>query len=561
MPDASGTLTALPASRRWWSLIAIAAGVLVIGLDQTVLNLALPALSRSLHSSSSDLQWFSDAYTLVIAAVILPAGMFGDRMGRKKILLISLVLFGLSSAACAYAHSSGELIAFRAILGLGAAAILPMSLSLLPVLFTPEERPRAIAVIMGATFIAYPVGPLLGGLAAGQVLVGVGVPHQRPGGGAGPAGGGHVDAGVQERPSSPDGPGGHRAVQPGAGRPHLRVHRSRGEELERHHRHRDHAGRCGRAGWVRRCGSSGSAACSPPPRRGPMAPGPASRWSTSSCSARPASPGGRSSPPWSPSRSSGSCSPCPSTSRRSGAWTPWAAGVRLLPMIGGLVVGMLVGTHLQGAPKGQPRGTSRANIKTLVTVGFVIMAVGLVIGAFTRTTSGTGFVAAWFAVAGVGLGLSMPTASNAALGASTPERSGSGSAVISACRQVGATIGVAILGTVLNSGYRSQLDLHGLTAAVAGTVRSSVTGGIEVAQATHSTALLQVVRSAFAHGLDLMMWVCAAIALVCGVLALLFLPRRAAVPAGASAASVEPVGETGPGHLDEEVGVATAIPL
>jgi len=139
--------TAVSASRRWWSLTAIAAGVLVVGLDLTVLTLALPTLSRDLRASTGDLQWFSDAYSLVLAAATLPAGMLGDRVGRKRVILVSLVIFVAGSAACAYATSSGELIAFRVILGLGAAAITPLSLSVIPVLFSEEERPRAIGVV------------------------------------------------------------------------------------------------------------------------------------------------------------------------------------------------------------------------------------------------------------------------------------------------------------------------------------------------------------------------------------------------------------------------------
>src|SRR5271156_2035507 len=98
-------------ARRWWALVAIAASVLVVGLDLTVLNLALPTISADLHASTGDLQWISAAYSLVIAAAILPAGLLGDRYGRKKVLLSALALFGLSSAACAYATSTAELIA------------------------------------------------------------------------------------------------------------------------------------------------------------------------------------------------------------------------------------------------------------------------------------------------------------------------------------------------------------------------------------------------------------------------------------------------------------------
>jgi len=134
-------------ARRWWALIAVAASMLVVGLDLTVLNLALPTIANTLHAPTSDLQWFNDAYSLVLAAAVLPAGLLGDRYGRKKVLMISLAVFGVSSAACAYAASPGELIAARAVLGLGAAGIMPLALAIIPVLFGPEERQKATAIL------------------------------------------------------------------------------------------------------------------------------------------------------------------------------------------------------------------------------------------------------------------------------------------------------------------------------------------------------------------------------------------------------------------------------
>src|SRR5215471_6190612 len=88
--------------RRWWALGALALSVLVVGLDIFVLTLALPTLSVDLHASSADLQWFIDAYSLVLAAALLPAGLLGDWLGRKKLLAGALALFGLASLACAY---------------------------------------------------------------------------------------------------------------------------------------------------------------------------------------------------------------------------------------------------------------------------------------------------------------------------------------------------------------------------------------------------------------------------------------------------------------------------
>jgi hypothetical protein len=228
------------------------------------------------------------------------------------------------------------------------------------------------------------------------------------------------------------------------------------------------------------------------------------------------------------------------------------AGVRLLPIIGGMVVGMLAGTRLQGPSKradsAQAAPSPLVSAKALVTVGFLVMAAGLAVGAFTSIRSGTWFGVAWFAAAGVGLGLAMPSAMNAALGALSPEHSGTGSALIQALRQVGASLGAAILGTVLSSGYQARLHLGGLPAAAADTVRSGVSGGVAVAHALGSAPLLRDVDVAFAHGLDVMLWCCAGIALAAALLALAFLPRRADALAGAPDPPAAP-GEREPARL------------
>src|ERR1700749_470402 len=131
-------------ARRWWALLALSASVLVVGLDLTVLNLALPNIAVSLHASTGDLQWIVDAYSLVLAALVLPAGLLGDRYGRKRVLVIALVVFGVASLAWFYATFVGELGAARAVLGVGAATTFRLALSVRPVLFEPEERQRAV---------------------------------------------------------------------------------------------------------------------------------------------------------------------------------------------------------------------------------------------------------------------------------------------------------------------------------------------------------------------------------------------------------------------------------
>ena len=204
-----------------------------------------------------------------------------------------------------------------------------------------------------------------------------------------------------------------------------------------------------------------------------------------------------------------------------------SSGIDMLPLIGGIAVGLAVGQKLQAPRKAGTRpGQPAFSTKSLVSAGFAVMAAALAVGTATSAGSGTAFVSIWIAAAGLGLGLALPTAMNAALGALTPERSGSGSALMSAMRQVGATIGVAVLGTVLNTVYQGRLRLPGLPAAALHAARSSVTGGMAVARAAGSAALLHDVRTAYAGGLDVMLWVCAGIALAAAVLAALFLPRR-----------------------------------
>jgi MFS transporter, DHA2 family, multidrug resistance protein len=516
-------------SRRWWALVAIAASVLVVGLDLTVLSLALPTLSRELHASTGDLQWFSDAYSLVIAAMVLPAGLLGDRLGRKKVLMVALVLFGASSAFCALATSSGELIAARALLGLGAAAIMPLSLSILPVLFTPEERPKAIAIMASATFISFPIGPLLGGwlldnfwwgsvflinvpivvlaLAAVAILM----PESRS----------------QQRPRL-DLPG---VLISGLGLTALTYGFIK----------------AGENGWSDTVSLATIAA-------GVLVLGGFVAWERR-LRARRAQPlvdlslFGSAGFTWGTLLTTlvnfalfGILFAMPLYFQDVRGVDALGSGLRLLPMIGGMVVGMVGGSRLQNQRKG-PDGQlapPAVNVKVLVTIGYAVMAVGLGIGTFTHASTGTGFTAAWFAVAGLGLGIAMPAAMNAAIGALTAERSGSGTALITAMRQVGSTIGVAVLGTIINDVYRSHLHLAGVPAAAASAIRSSVGVGVAAAHAAHSALLLGSVRDAYVHGMGVMLWVCAGIALGCALLALAFLPRRATAAVQPAAAPADP---------------------
>ncbi len=150
----------MKAARRWWALGGVQLAVLAVGLDITVLSVALPTLATALHASESDLQWFSSGYTLVLAAAMLPAGLLGDRYGRKKVMLTALALFAAGSLACAYAPSAGAFLAARLALGLAGAGLVVMAVSALVVLFSEEERQRAVTVWAAANFLALPIGLL-----------------------------------------------------------------------------------------------------------------------------------------------------------------------------------------------------------------------------------------------------------------------------------------------------------------------------------------------------------------------------------------------------------------
>jgi MFS transporter, DHA2 family, multidrug resistance protein len=514
-------------SRRWWALGALSLSVLVVGLDLFVLSLALPTLSVDLHATTGDLQWFVDAYSLVLAAALLPAGLLGDRLGRKRLLTVALIVFGIASLACAYSRTTGELIAARAVLGLAAAVILPLALAVLPVMFTPEERPRAIGIVGGATFLGYPLGPILGGWLLdnfwwGSVFL-INVPLV-------------LIALAAVTFLMPESRGVARfridvagVVISSAGLAALTYGFIR----------------AGDDGWSNAIAILTMVV-------GIVVLGLFILWERAIRGSR-----------WLPLvdlelfRSAGFSWGTALATMISFALfgltfampqffldvrglNSLGSGIRLLPLIGGLVVGLGVGQRLQSVRKSRDGGPDKPPLvgpRLIGSSGFAVMAAALAVGTATSPASGTGFTSAWFGVTGLGLGLAMPTMLNAALSALSPERSGSGSALMTAARQVGATIGIAVLGTALSTVYRSKLTLPGLPPDVATLARGSVGTGVEVAERLHSPHVLAAVHQAFASGVDVMLWICAAIAIASALLAALFLPRQLTGTAGTGGAA------------------------
>jgi MFS transporter, DHA2 family, multidrug resistance protein len=496
---------------RWLALAALMLAVLAVGLDGTILGVALPTLAGALHATETDLQWFSSGYLLVLAAGMLPAGLLGDRYGRKKVMLGALALFGAGSAACAFAPSAAWFIAARAVLGLAGAALIVMALSAITVLFAPEERPRAVGVWATANFLALPIGPILGGwllthywwgwvflinvpvallgLVASLALVPESRATERPG--LDPAGVASSTAGLVLLT--------YGMIQ------------------------------AGQSGWT----GAGAVA--------PMAAGLLvlaafvlwERWLARR-------PGGRPLLDLALFRSPaftwgvvltatgalamvGMIFTMPQFFQAVQGTDAMGSGFRLLPVVAGLIVGALPADRV----------TRRTGPRVTVAAGFALMAAGLGLGSTTAPGSSTAFVAAWMALLGAGLGLALATAASAALSQLSPERSGVGSAVLQALQKIGGPFGSAIMGSVLIAVYRDRVGVAGLPPAAAGTVRQSVFGGLAVAHQLHSAPLAASVRDAFVHGMDASLVVSAGIAAAGFALALVFLPGRTAAPARA----------------------------
>jgi EmrB/QacA subfamily drug resistance transporter len=493
-------------ARRWWALGAVSLAVLAVGLDGTVLSVALPTLAKDLHASESSLQWFSSSYLLVLAAAMLPAGLLGDRYGRKKVMLISLALFGVGSAACATAPSSSWFIAARVLLGFAGAGVIVMALSAVTVLFSEEERPKAVGIWSAANFVALPIGPILGGwllthywwgwvflmnvpvalvgLTAAFALIPESRAPRRPGldlvGVAVSAAGlltltyGLIEAGQH-------GWGGIGALVPMlAGVAMLLAF----------------------FGWERRLsrGSGGQPLVDLALFRSASF-----TWGVMLAAIAVLA-------------MIGVLFTMPQYFQGVVGTDAMGSGLRLLPLIGGLIVGAVPADRI----------ARLAGAKLAVAVGFGVLAGGLLLGAGTRVGSGGGFVAAWMGLVGAGMGLAMATSASAALSELSEERSGVGSAVLQAVNKTGGPLGTAVLGSVASSAYLAHLDLARLPATAAHVVRQSIFGGVAIANQLRSVALLHSVRVAFVHGMDLALVVSAGIGLVGVVLALLFLPRASA---------------------------------
>ncbi len=495
----------MSSARRWSALVGVSLAVLAIGLDGTILSVALPTLATALHAGESDLEWFSSGYLLVLAAAVLPTGLVGDRFGRKKTLLISLALFGAGSVACAFASNAFAFLIARLLLGLAGAGVVVMALSAITVLFDSEERPKAVGVFAASNFIALPLGPILGGwllshfwwgtlflLNVPVVMLGliVGwslIPESRSenkrsidvvgvllsAGGLVAITAGMIEAGQNGWTSS------WALILMSAGAVVLAAFFA----------------------WERRLRARGSH---------PLVDPSLFESASFTWGAILAAIGGLA--------MIGVIFTMPQYFQGVLGVDAQASGLRLLPLIGGLILGAVPANRL----------AARIGDRITLVGGFLVLAGGFLLGSLTDAASSVWSVVIWMAIVGIGAGITTATATSAALSRIGVDDSGIASAVVQAIQKVGAPLGTTVFGSVLSAVYLSRLTALGLPTAVADEAHQSIFAGIAIAGRTGSGALLSSVRSAFVSGMDSAFLVCACIGIAGAILAVLFIPRRAA---------------------------------
>jgi len=488
--------------RRWWALLVLCLSLVVLGMDNTILNVTLPTLARDLGATASQLQWMVDSYILVFAGLLLTMGAVGDRFGRKLALNAGLLVFAAGSIASAFAGSPEVLIASRAAMGIGAALIMPSTLSIITNIFPPKERGRAIGVWAGVAGLGIVLGPVIGGwllerfwwgsvflvnvpvvalaILAGRPLV----PESRD---------------PNATPLDPIGAalsiaalvalvyGIIQAPEQGWTDPLILGAFALAAVLA-----------VAFIWWERRAEH--------PMLRIQFFRNP--RFSAASGAIAMAF-----------FALFGSVFLLTQHLQFVLGYTPLQAGVRILP-IAALIVAAPLSARL----------TERIGIKIVVVAGLLIVAGALWLLSTVQLSDGYGKVAAALALLGTGMGLTMAPATESIMGSLPLAKAGVGSAMNDTTRQVGGALGVAVLGSILAASYAAAIQptLQSAPPQIAQTAGDSIGAAITIAArlGPQGQGLLDAARSAFLQGLGDAVQVGAGAAALAALLVLLFLPAR-----------------------------------
>jgi EmrB/QacA subfamily drug resistance transporter len=496
---------------RWTALAVLCVAELLVSIDNTIVNVALPSLARQLSASTSGLQWIVDAYTLVFTGLLLAAGHLGDRVGRRRVLLVGLVGFGAVSAVAASSGTLGELIAARAVMGAFAALIFPATLAIVTTLFTEtKERVAAVGIWSAVAGVSVALGPVTGGWLlehfSWHSVFWINVPLAVAA----------VLATVRWVPSS-------RAAHAGAfdvagaalsvaGLTALVWSVSEGP----HH------------GWASAVTLGGFAAAALLLAgfvvRERRAASPlldvslfANRRFTAAAGAISVAFFGL----------FGFIFLVTQYFQAVKGFSTLSAGLRTLPFA--LVIGALAPVAVRLA--------QRVGTTVVVSGGLVLMSAGFAVASTSQVESHYwGRIVFSMVLMAAGLGLISGPATEAIMGTLPLHQAGAGSAVNDTTRELGGTLGVAVLGSVLASLYGSRVSeaLRALPDALREKARGSVIGGLDVAAHSHDAGLVDAVRHAFLTGMHQASLVAAGATLVGAVVVAFALPARAVAPAAAA---------------------------
>ncbi|MFJ8403571.1 DHA2 family efflux MFS transporter permease subunit [Streptomyces microflavus] len=491
--------------QRWLGLTALVLGLLIIGLDATILTVALPTLAGELEASTTELQWFTDGYTLPFAALLLPLGVLGDRLGRRLVLSGGLLVFAAGSVIALLVDTSGGLVVSRVVMGAGAAAVAPLALAIVPLLFPDPERSRAVAMATAGFALGLPLGPLVGGWLLNSfwwgsiflinipvivlALAGIWlyVPETRDpnakrldlvGSALALAGISALVYGVIEAPNR------------GWSDPTVLIAMLGGAALV-----------AGLLVWLSR--ASNPLVDLSLFRNARFA------WATATVSVVMFI-------------LLGVLFVVPQYMQLVQGHDAMATGIRLLPLIGALLVATVAGEKL----------VALFGTKVVVATGMILWVVGLLHLARLTESSGYDVTAISLAVIGAALGMTLPTTLDAVLGSLPPDRMGAGSALANTCRQIGAAVGIAVVGSMLNTVYRDRLSEDApaqLTGEALQAALDNVAGAQAVASglpAAQAQGVLDAARSAFVSGMSATALLCAGVAVVTAVVVVALLPAR-----------------------------------